>query len=44
MIASEIDEYSCDWTWINGRRRIRLIKQYNDSYKIISVDLNKERE
>ena len=27
-----------------GRRRIRLIKQYNDSYKIISVDLNKEKE
>lgn len=26
-----------------GRRRIRLIKQYNDSYKIIGVDLNKER-
>jgi predicted dehydrogenase len=26
-----------------GRRRIRLIKQYNGSYKIIGVDLNKER-
>lgn len=26
-----------------GRRRIRLIKQYNNSYKIIGVDLNKER-
>lgn len=26
-----------------GRRRIRLIKQFNDSYKIIGVDLNKER-
>lgn len=26
-----------------GRRRIRLIKQYNDSYKIIGVDLIKER-
>lgn len=26
-----------------GRRRIRLIKQYNESYKIIGVDLNKER-
>ena len=26
-----------------GRRRIRLIKQYNDSYKIIGVDLNKDR-
>jgi len=26
-----------------GRRRIRLIKQYNDSYRIIGVDLNKER-
>ncbi len=26
-----------------GRRRIRLIKQYNYSYKIIGVDLNKKR-
>lgn len=26
-----------------GRRRIRLIKQYNDSYKIIGIDLNTER-
>lgn len=26
-----------------GRRRIRLIKQYNNSYKIIGVDLNKDR-
>ena len=26
-----------------GRRRIRLIKQFNISYKIIGVDLNKER-
>lgn len=26
-----------------GRRRIRLIKQYNDSYRIIGVDLNEER-
>ena len=26
-----------------GRRRIRLIKQYKNSYKIIGVDLNKER-
>lgn len=26
-----------------GRRRIRLIKKYNDSYKIIGIDLNKER-
>ena len=26
-----------------GRRRIRLIKQYNTSYKIIGVDFNKER-
>lgn len=26
-----------------GRRRIRLIKQFNDTYKIIGVDLNNER-
>lgn len=26
-----------------GRRRIRLIKQYDDSYKIIGIDLDRER-
>ncbi len=26
-----------------GRRRIRLIKQYNKNYKIIGIDLNKDR-
>ena len=26
-----------------GRRRVRLIKQYNNSYKIIGIDLSKER-
>ncbi|MBF4695132.1 Gfo/Idh/MocA family protein [Fusibacter ferrireducens] len=26
-----------------GRRRVRLIKKYNDSYKIIGVDLSEER-
>ena len=26
-----------------GRRRIRLIKQFNDSYKIIGIDINEER-
>ncbi len=26
-----------------GRRRIRLIKKYNDSFKIIGIDLNEER-
>ncbi|SMP56963.1 Gfo/Idh/MocA family protein [Anoxynatronum buryatiense] len=26
-----------------GRRRIRLIQQYNNSFKIIGIDLNKER-
>ncbi len=26
-----------------GRRRIRLIKQYNEKYKIIGIDLNEER-
>ena len=26
-----------------GRRRIRLIKQYNDSYRIIGVDINEDR-
>ena len=26
-----------------GRRRIRLLKKYNESYKIIGIDLNQER-
>ncbi len=26
-----------------GRRRIRLIKQYNENYKIIGIDLNEDR-
>lgn len=26
-----------------GRRRIRLLKKYNESYKIIGIDLNEER-